>query len=149
MDAPSPSRRTCSRAILRRIPFCGRAQALRQMRQGPSLPRRKRKSTIVSFRLPCPQVTFRVRKKVRPVFAHALPGFRLKVARFHALHPRLRALLLLHRRQPSCFHKSHDITSHAAVSIFPYQWRSCFLLFRIRQCSACFNIISPITGRRI
>ena len=32
-------------------------------------------------------------------------------------HPRLRALLLLHRRKPSCFHESHDITSRAAVSI--------------------------------
>ena len=32
-------------------------------------------------------------------------------------HPRLRALLLLHRRKPSCLHESHDITSHATVSI--------------------------------
>ena len=32
-------------------------------------------------------------------------------------HPRLRALLLPHRRKPSCFHESHDITSLATVSM--------------------------------
>ena len=32
-------------------------------------------------------------------------------------HPRLRALLLPHRRQPSCLHESHDITSRVAVSM--------------------------------
>ena len=32
-------------------------------------------------------------------------------------HPRLRALLLPHRRKPSCLHKSHDITSRATAPI--------------------------------
>ncbi len=33
------------------------------------------------------------------------------------LHPRLRALLLLHRRKPSCLHEAHDITSRVTVSM--------------------------------
>ena len=36
-------------------------------------------------------------------------------------HSRLRALLLLHHRKPSCFHKSHDITSCATVSMILFQ----------------------------
>ena len=32
-------------------------------------------------------------------------------------HPRLRALLLLHRRQPSCLDESHGITSRVTVSM--------------------------------
>ncbi len=36
-------------------------------------------------------------------------------------HHRLRTLLLPHRRQPSCFHESHDLTSRVTVSVLPYQ----------------------------
>ena len=46
---------------------------------------------------------------------NALPGTTLH-RRFH---PRLRALLLPYRRKPSCFHKSHNITSRVTMSLCP------------------------------
>ena len=46
--------------------------------------------------------------------ADALPRRHLGQS-LHTL-SRLRALLLPHRRQPSCLHESHDITSRATVS---------------------------------
>ena len=44
-----------------------------------------------------------------------LARLRLELARF----PRLRALLLLHRRQPSCLHESHDLTFRVTMFLYP------------------------------
>ena len=55
-------------------------------------------------------------------------------------HPRLRALLLLHRRQPSCFHESHDLTSRVTVSVLPYQrW----LPLRLSLPFCCMAMTNP------
>lgn len=53
---------------------------------------------------------------------------------------RLRTLLLPHRRQPSCFHESHDLTSRVTVSVLPYQ-RGLPLRLSLPFC--CIDMTNP------